>query len=456
MRLLGSIVLLVVMLATMPARGAESSSTRAETPAQRGYRVLTTKPFLPPDFDQEVFDELWKAWEEPLRSQAEKATPAERRKMAFSRYGLTNTPGRDDGVALQYVDDGQGGWVMNCLACHGGKVAGRVIPGLPNSMYLLQTLTEDVRATKLRMKKTLTHMDYGSMAVPLGGSQGTTNAVMFGKLLLSHRDSDLNFHREYPIPKLVHHDSDPPPWWQFKRKQYIYIDGFAPKGHRALMQFLLIPRNGPEQFRAWEENYRDVAAWIESLEPPPYPWAIDRQLAARGEGIFNKSCAKCHGTYGAQGTYPEKIIPIDEVGTDRVRLDALSVSGRVAYAKSWFARDEALQTIVDPGGYVAPPLDGVWASAPYLHNGSVPTLWHLLHADARPVVWQRSEDGYDQQKVGLEIKAFEDLPPEAKTARDRRRYFNTRLFGKSAEGHLFPEALSEDEKHAVLEYLKTL
>ena len=85
-----------------------------ETPADRGFRLLTTKAYLPADFDQQVFDELWKQWEEPLRSQAEEATPAERRKMAFARYGLTENPQKPDGVALQYVDDGRGGWSMNC------------------------------------------------------------------------------------------------------------------------------------------------------------------------------------------------------------------------------------------------------------------------------------------------------------------------------------------------------
>jgi hypothetical protein len=101
-------------------------------------------------------------------------------------------------------------------------------------------------------------------------------------------------------------------------------------------------------------------------------------------------------------------------------------------------------------------LDGIWASAPYLHNGSVPTLWHLLHPDERPTIWTRTEDGYDQSRVGLEATALEKLPATVTTAADRRRYFDTRLPGKSSAGHLFPNELSEDEKLAVLEYLKTL
>ena len=68
--------------------------------------------------------------------------------------------------------------------------------------------------------------------------------------------------------------------------------------------------------------------------------------------------------------------------------------------------------MADPGGYVPPPLDGIWASAPYFHNGSVPTVWHVLHPDERPKVWLRSEDGYDFKSVGLEFEIFETLPPQ--------------------------------------------
>ena len=183
---------------------------------------------------------------------------------------------------------------------------------------------------------------------------------------------------------------------------------------------------------------------------------IDRSLAKQGEAVFNGICADCHGTYGAQEVYPNKIVAIEEVGTDPVRLSALSPKHRAAYGESWFGNFGEYETIADPGGYVAPPLDGIWASAPYFHNGSVPTVWHVMHPSERPKVWQRTEDGYDQEKVGLEFAAFEKLPASVKTGRQRRTYFDTGKFGKSAEGHTFPDALDDAEKRAVLEYLKTL
>lgn len=434
----------------------QQSSPKDETPAQRGYRLLTNKPYLPADFDQDVFDNLWQTWEEPLRSRAADATVEERRHMAFSRYGLTEAPGRSGPVALQYVDDGRGGWIMNCLACHGGKVAGRVIPGLPNSLYALQTLTDEVLATKVKLKKPLARMEAGSLFMPLGGSNGTTNAVSFGVALMAFRDAELNVHRDRARPAMLHHDHDAPPWWNVRRKQWLYADGFAARDHRALMQFLLIPQNGPEKFREWEQDFRDLLAWIESLEPPKYPWPIDQVLAESGKRVFTQNCAQCHGTYGPGGEYPHRTVPIDDVGTDRARLDALSVEQRAGYEASWFSHFGEKPSVHDPQGYIAPPLDGVWASAPYLHNGAVPTLWHVLHPSERPVLWLRTEDGYDQQRVGLEIAVFTEYPTSALTPRERRRYFDTRKFSKSAEGHLFPDALTEDEKRAVLEYLKTL
>lgn len=427
-----------------------------ESAAERGYRFLTGKSYLQLDFEQATIDSVWQAWPEPLRAQAEKATPEERQKLIFERYGLT--PRLDDPTKpLQYVVD-ERGWTMNCFACHGGQVLGKTVPGLPNSRYALETLTEETRETKLRQRKALGRMDVGSLVMPLGTSNGTTNAVMFGVALMHYRDAELNVHTDRGMPKMVHHDMDAPPWWHFKKKSHIYIDGFAEKGARGLMQFMLIRQNGPEKFRGWEPDFEAVYAYLESLEAPKYPFAIDQPLAAKGKVAFERVCSSCHGTYGERETYPEKMVAIDEIGTDRVRFDALTPAHREAYGQSWFAHFGKQDTRPKPTGYVAPPLDGIWASAPYFHNGSVPTLWHLLRPAERPAVWRRtSVDGYDQAKVGLVVETFDQLPAEAsQDKRLRREYFQTKGFGKSAAGHDFVEELTDDEKSAVLEYLKTL
>jgi len=87
----------------------------------------------------------------------------------------------------------------------------------------------------------------------------------------------------------------------------------------------------------------------------------------------------------------------------------------------------------------------------------VPTLWHLLTPEARPAVWTRTETGYDQKRVGLEITAYESVPPEVVRGDERRRYYDTNLVGLGKAGHIYPPfKLPEEEKTALIEYLKTL
>ena len=449
-RFLSGVLVAILCCAAITAHGAD---------AARGHSHLLSRAYLPPDFDQEVFDALWTTWEEPLRSRAEQATPEQRRRLAMERYGLVPHPD-DPSRSVQYVVSANGSWTMSCLACHQGQVNGRLVPGVPNSNYALETLTEEVRLLKVKQRKPLGHMDMGSLLLPLGTTNGTTNAVIFGVALMRHRDAALNIVQRPPRFDLVHHDMDAPAWWHYRTRKSLYADGFAAKGHRMLMQFLLVKENGPEKFAEWEDEFRDIEAWIAALEPPQWPGTIDAALAATGKTTFAAHCASCHGTYGPDGSYPERLVPIDEIGTDRVRLDSLTSKERSDLNASWFghmgADGQELADRAAGTGYVAPPLDGVWATAPYFHNGSVPTLWHVLHPGKRPAVWRRSPTGYDESRVGLEVEELDAMPDGKLLPSVRRQYFDTRKPGKSAAGHDFPDALSEEEKTAVLEYLKTL
>lgn len=196
-------LLMLVATGVPVARGGERD-------AANGLQLLLTQPYLPPDFDQEVFDALWMTWEEPLRQRAAEASVEDRRRMAMERYGLLPRPD-DPSLPMQYVVGGDGAWTMSCLACHQGQVAGRMIPGLPNSNYALETLTEEVRLVKVRQRKAFGHMDMGSLLLPLGTTNGTTNAVIFGVALMRHRDAHLNIVPRPPRFDLVHHDMDAPP-----------------------------------------------------------------------------------------------------------------------------------------------------------------------------------------------------------------------------------------------------
>ena len=262
-----------------------------ESAAQRGYRFLTEVPVLSTDFDQEAMDAIWQGWPDPARSRAEKADPAERRRLIFERYGLTLRPDDPSGKPLQYVVDEDGNWTMNCFSCHGGAVYGRSTPGAPNNRYALQTLTEEIAKSKARQGKLPSRMEIGSLLVPLGTTNGTTNAVVFGMGLMKNRDADLNVVAA-PPQFFTHHDMDAPPWWYFYKRPDLYIDGFVPKGHRLLMQFMMIPENGPDFFKRHEDNFRDVMAYLESLRPPGYEGKIDEPLASRGKLVFQDHCAE--------------------------------------------------------------------------------------------------------------------------------------------------------------------
>ncbi|WP_437192169.1 hypothetical protein [Planctomicrobium sp. SH527] len=438
------------------------NSASAGAPEQ-GYHHLLESVYLTADFEEDDIQNVWKVWPEPLRTQAENASPLERRKMTFERYGLTPRPGEDFSSAnfkpLQYVVSESGTWTMNCFSCHGGQIMGNVIPGLPNNRYALQTLSEEMRQFKLEHapQKSLTRMEKAVSLVPLGSTRGTTNAVMFGVGLLSMRDADLNVKIPLFPPRMVHHDMDAPAWWLFKKKTHLYVEAYAEKNHRSLMQFMLIRSNGPEKFREWEDDFKEVYAYLESIEAPRYPFPIDADLAKRGEVLFQNHCAECHGTYGPESSFPNRVVSMKELKTDPVRFGAILSSDRTMYGKSWFAEYGKHNTIGERDGYLAPPLDGVWASGPYFHNGSVPTLWDVLNPSERPQVWQRtSTDGFDREKVGIPVERMNRVPAEIQDPRERREFFDTTQFGKSASGHDFPDALSEKEKRAVLEYLKSL
>ncbi len=450
--------LVVLCIATCGNTLAQSPRDRPDTARQdivEGRGLILNYCFLPRDFHQSTFDELWKDWPEPLRTKAERASRQQRTAMAFTRFGFTAR--KDDPTKpLQYAVDSDGWWAMNCFACHGGSVAGKPIEGAPNSQIVLETLYADLRRTKKRLERPLSQMDRGSLAVPMGTTVGTSNAVVFGIALMAYRDKHLNLRPFRLPPQVVHHDMDAPAWWNVSRRQRLYIDGFVEKNHRALVPFVMDQRNSGKKMRGWEDKFEKIFAYIESLEPPKYPFDIDPRLAKQGEQVFNRHCSSCHGRYGAGSRYPAKMVAIENIGTDRVRFDALTVKHRQNYHDSWYAHYGEDETIVDPIGYQAPPLNGIWASAPYLHNGSIPTLWHLLRPKQRPMIWKRaSPSAYDRQRVGLNVDEVDAIPADLR-GDQRREYFDTSVFGKKASGHDYPSKLSDSEKQALLEYLKTL
>jgi hypothetical protein len=196
----------------------------------------------------------------------------------------------------------------------------------------------------------------------------------------------------------------------------------------------------------------DVLAYINSLLPPKYPMAIDNALAKTGEAIFNKNCAGCHGTYGANGQYPNLLIPQSIIQTDSLLQSSNYSNPQFVnwFNNSWFSSGDHPAKLVPFNGYIAPPLDGIWITAPYLHNGSVPTLEAVLNSSLRPAYWSRdfSKPQYDYENPGWKFSVH--VQPTDKTV------YNTRLPGYGNYGHYFGDKFTNTERKAVIEYLKTL
>jgi hypothetical protein len=196
-------------------------------------------------------------------------------------------------------------------------------------------------------------------------------------------------------------------------------------------------------------HFGDVLAYIKSIEPPKFPSAVNDALASRGRLVFNNNCSKCHGTYGENGQYPNLLIPANIIKTDSLLFKANYQNPQFIewFNKSWYAKGDHPARLQPFNGYIAPPLDGIWVTAPYLHNGSVPTLDALLNSKERPQYWQRNfkNPEYDYEKVGWKY--------EVKTEADNRKIYDTDKPGYRNIGHTFGDRLSNDDRRAVIEYL---
>lgn len=237
-----------------------------------------------------------------------------------------------------------------------------------------------------------------------------------------------------------------------------------------------------------EKNMDDLWSPLWPAEILP---AIDTAKAAQGQVIFQQQCASCHATIDR--TSPERRItavmtPVDELGTDPTMADNFvnrigktgplqghkvaillgetfgteatgfdilenAVVGTILAQKA-----EALEAGLDeylkvkrartfaPRSYKARSLNGIWATAPYLHNGSVPSLWQLLQpADQRVKEFYVGSRELDPVNVGF------DTAPSPGGFK-----FEVGLPGNSNAGHLYGTTLADDQKWALVEYLKSL
>ncbi len=256
-------------------------------------------------------------------------------------------------------------------------------------------------------------------------------------------------------------------------KRWLLIDGCyfsrpADNQDRRFLNYLVgfLPVLGASTDRAIAEEARlaKVLQFLKGLEPPAWPGPIDHAAAERGREHYARRCASCHGDRGDDGVYhyTGKRVPLESIGTDPTRANAIDPVLAERFNQTGIGR---FMTVEPTHSYVAPPLHGIWANAPYLHNGSVPTLWHLLTPSERPARFWVGGHRLDLKRVGIDLvnaDASANANGEARYPAgyvpwSEPRLVNTTEPGHARTGHELPSAgLTEDEKWDLIEYLKEL
>jgi hypothetical protein len=320
--------------------------------------------------------------------------------------------------------------------------------------------------------------------------QGIANAV-FGTAL-KVPSNNKNFDAPVSYPYL----------WDIWRLTWVQYNGFLPPqslsrnigetlGTSGKMNFIN-PVTGtlnPEPER-WQtsvqfKNLISMESTLKRFRAPGWPGdvlgAVDPAKAAGGSQLFAQHCASCHGIKELpNGNWDVSVVPLNVIGTDpnqavnwggrtydasklglgsAVKATALSTAinaiRRQFYAESKVpvAEQEPDVTPEAPCGYKARPLIGVWATPPFLHNGSVRTIFELL-SDTRPASFKFGSREFDPVNLGY----VEDLSADAVT-------LDTSISGNRNAGHWLTDdptrpgrigpKLSDDQKYAIIEFLKS-
>lgn len=384
-------------------------------------------------------------------------------------YGMAANAGSGEPLA----------WTVNCLVCHMAEIDGVAYFGAGTKTFddfwlgeSLKRLTSDrwrgrlagrdarVAADAYRILTTHHHDAIDSQ------TRGRSTAFAASHVELYMRS---NGSRMPSVEDVGRGDVKTPPLWHTAAKMPVgrwYSDGSFHGTYPLMASSMEL-----EKDRAFDDLVDVVIPRIEGefdsvlsyLRPPPYPYAIDQEMAARGRALFESSevgCSGCHGTYDGRGNVDWPGVHRD-VGTDPARRDLVSEQFVRAFEASPLAREGNLEP---SRGYAATPLTGVWANFPYLHNGSVPTLHHLLGpVSERPRLFDvMAARTLDRERVGQPLYRSPELAELGEEELLRRYggdrdWFDTERPGSSNAGHDVWERVGSDEnRRALIEYLKTL
>ena len=421
---------------------------------EAGRKALLDNPYVSCGIPEQAFRQLLPA--AGITFAEERVAQAEG--LPFSSTAFTNSEGVD------IVSS-------NCLTCHGTPLFGSLVIGLGNEFLdftndasLLAERAGALVQGDAQIRAWELYADRISAIAPYirPHTVGVNPANNLTFALIAHRRAEDNDWSSEPLLPLPPTDPAPvsvPPWWRMAKKPAMFNLGEGRLDHaRIMMSASMLCSDSIDELEAIDSYAPDIRAYIASLEPPEYPFAVDTALADAGRDVFIDNCSRCHGVYEAGGEYPARLVPIEEIGTDNTLVEFAHGAG--APYIDWFNRSYygSLSQVAPGPGYVAPPLDGIWATAPFLHNGSVPTIAMVLNSRERPQYWQHEvtdasdPDSYDQAQLGW---AHSELA-QGKSANDDVRVYDTSMPGYSNSGHMFGDHLSSEQRDAVIEYLKTL
>jgi hypothetical protein len=396
-------------------------------------------------------------------------------KLGFGKTTINylNRDGKNKDIPYDYTvvnaPNGEPVVAPNCMQCHAQVFEGRLIMGLGNSTIDFThggKLDPKNAAAAERLLKNVDLKKYEAsepflrVVKVIGGQlhtkvRGVNTADRLAALLASHRDPKTFRWSDQPMLEVSDEviPTDVPAWWMLKKKNAMFYNGFG-RGDfgRFLMASNLLTVNDTSESREVDAHFNDVLAYINSIQPPAYPNPVNKTLAKQGGILFVQYCSKCHGSYGSGGKYPNLLIPESDVKTDSLLYKSNYQSYQFVewFNNSWFAMGDHPAKLEPFNGYIAPPLDGIWITAPYLHNGSVPDLETLLNSNERPAYWSRDFDNpeYDYEKLGWKYTV--------KDSAQGTTVYDTHLPGYGNYGHTYGDILSSRERKAIIEYLKTL
>lgn len=437
-----------------PTGEVPASPQRAGDP-EAGYRALVNAPYVSCGMPREAWDRL------APRTDPRDLLPGREGANADLPFFLTS----------HITADGVEVVANNCLVCHATRVGNELVIGLGNARadFTVDPLALVTQAGRF-VRGPAQSAAWQHWADRIEGiaphirtdTIGMNPATNLSWALMAHRDPATMAWSDTPLidpPPTTPVPLRTPPWWWMGKKNAMFYTTIGRGDHSRYMIFAsLLCADSVEELREIDEYASDIRAYLESLSPPAFPFPVDAALAAEGRAVFEDSCASCHGTYGETPSYPNRVIPLARIGTDPLYA-ATMTDGSLDRFYEWVERSPHGGTVraAPAEGYIAPPLDGIWAVAPYLHNGSVPTLAALLDSRLRPQFWRLADaQEYDPEAMGWRHEVLEAGKEAAPDAAERARIYDTTLPGYDNAGHLFGDELTDRQRRALLEYLKTL